>query len=302
MRFERSGGALGARVTGVDCARPLGARDFGDIVWALGEYGVLCFPGQKLEPAALRDFSKRFGTIQTSVSGKFHHPVVREVGILSNIVENGEPIGLADAGQDWHTDMSYRDTMGFLNVLNAHKVPRRDGRVLGATLFQDMHAAYEALAPALKGRLADAVAVHDFNKFWEEMRRRPGSRRAPLTPEQRATRPPARHPVFLTHPITGRKVLYCNPGYAEFIEGMASGDSGAVLSALFAHQLEPRFGYEHVWAEGDLLVWDHIGTLHMAVPDYGPDEHRLMYRCQVMADRVFERAFVDGALAARAAA
>lgn len=302
MRFERSGGVLGARVTGVDCARPLSERDFGDIVWALGEYGVLCFPGQLLAPAALRDFSARFGTIQTSVSGKFHHAEVREVGILSNIVEHGEPIGLADAGQDWHTDMSYRQTMGFLNVLNAHKVPRRQGRALGATLFQDMHAAYDALDPALKARLADAVAVHDFNRFWEEMRRRPGSTRAPLSPEQRAARPPARHPVFLTHPITRRKVLYCNPGYAERIEGLAQAESDRVLAALFAHQLDPRFRYEHVWTEGDLLVWDHIGTLHMAVPDYRPDEHRLMYRCQVMADRILEHGFVDAALAARAAA
>ena len=133
---------LGASVTGVDLSKPLSDKDFAGILRALGERGVLRFPGQLLEPAALRDFSLRFGSIQTTLTGKFQDPDVPEVGILSNIVENGQPIGLADAGQDWHTDMSYRDTMGFVNVLNAHQVPHRDGKPLGNTVFANMHAAY----------------------------------------------------------------------------------------------------------------------------------------------------------------
>src|SRR5512134_1999721 len=107
-------GALGASVTDIDLSRPMSAADFATILRALGRHGVLCFPNQLLEPAALRDFSLRFGSIQTSLTGKFQDPNIPEVGILSNIVENGEPIGLGDAGQDWHTDMSYRDTMGFV--------------------------------------------------------------------------------------------------------------------------------------------------------------------------------------------
>jgi taurine dioxygenase len=292
-----TGGALGASVTDLDLAQPMSDADFAAILRALGRYGVLCFPGQLLDPAALRDFSARFGSIQTSVTGRFQDPRVPEVGILSNIVENGQPIGLADAGQDWHTDMSYRETMGFVNVLNAHKVPRRDGRALGSTVFADMHAAYEALDPALKARLDTATATHDFAKFWDMMVAR-GNGRAPLTPEQRAKRPPAVHPVFLTHPITGRRVLYCNPGYAVRINELDEAESDRVLAALFEHQLQPRFLHTHVWTEGDLLIWDNIGTLHNAIPDYGPDEHRLMKRCQVMADRVFDPGFVVQALAA----
>ncbi len=148
-----------------------------------------------------------------------------EVGILSNIIENGEPIGITDAGQDWHTDMSYNETIGFLNVLYAVKVPRRDGQVLGATAFVNTQAAYEDLAPEVKARLRDATATHDFNKFWENMRVRPGSLRAPLSEEQRRRRPPSVHPVFLTHPITGRTVLYCNPGYAIRINELDEAES-----------------------------------------------------------------------------
>ena len=287
-----SGNTLGATVTGIDLSQPLAPADFALIVRALGAHGVLCFPGQQLKSAQLRDFSARFGRIQRSVTGKLADPDVPEVGILSNIVENGQPIGLADAGQDWHTDMSYNATVGFLNVLYAVEVPQRDGKPLGNTLFANMHAAYDQLDEDLKQRLEGMTATHDFDKFWENMRKRPGSHRPPLTPEQRRIRPPSVHPVFLVHPITGRRVLYCNPGYAIRINELDEDESERVLARLFAHQLQDRFIHTHTWSVGDVLVWDHIGTLHNAVPDYGPHEHRLMKRCQVMADRVFEPDFL----------
>ncbi|MBV9602284.1 MAG: TauD/TfdA family dioxygenase [Chloroflexi bacterium] len=291
ISVEPSGKVLGASVRGIDLAQPLSDVDFGAILQALGDYGVLRFPNQRLDAAALRDFSLNFGSIQGSVTGQFAEPGVPEVGILSNVVENGKPIGLADAGQDWHTDMSYNETIGFLNVLYAVKVPRRGDQVLGATAFSDMGAAYDDLHPDLKERLKDATATHDFNKFWEMMRTRPGSRRDPLSPAQRSNRPPSVHPLFMSHPITGRRVLYCNPGYAIRINELSPDESERVLEALFEHQLQPKFRYQHSWSEGDVLVWDHIRTIHMAVADYGPGEERLMKRCQVMADRVFESGF-----------
>jgi taurine dioxygenase len=296
--IEPTGRILGATVRGIDLSQPLSDADFADLLLALGDHGVLHFPDQKLEAGRLREFSRRFGRIQATLTGRHHEPGMPEVGILSNIIENGEPIGITDAGQDWHTDMSYNETIGFLNVLYAVKVPRRDGRVLGATMFVNTQAAYEDLAPELKERLQGTTATHDFDKFWENMRRRPGSLRDPLTEEQRRRRPPSRHPVFLTHPISGQTVLYCNPGYAIRINELDADESDRVLAMLFAHQLQAKYQYTHQWTEGDVLVWDHIGTLHNAIPDYGPDEHRLMKRCQVMADRIFDPEFLRAALAA----
>jgi len=295
---EPTGQILGATVRGVDLAKPLSDADFAAILLALGLYGVLRFPDQRLEAVELRDFSRRFGRIQATLTGRHHEPGMPEVGYLSNIIENGEPIGITDAGQDWHTDMSYNETIGFLNVLYAVTVPRRDGQVLGATAFVNTQAAYDDLSAELKTRLENATVTHDFNKFWENMRRRPGSFRAPLSDEQRRRRPPSVHPVFLTHPITGRLVLYCNPGYAFRINELDEAESDRVLAELFAHQLQPKYQYTHRWTEDDVLVWDHIGTLHNAIADYRPDEHRLMKRCQVMADRIFEPAFVREALSA----
>ena len=184
LTITPTGQTLGATVTGVDLSKPLSQADFAQTLQALGEHGVLRFSGQHLSAGAIRDFSLRFGPIQVGVSEGFRHPDAREVGILSNVVENGKPIGLADAGQDWHTDMSYRETIGFVNVLYAVKVPVRDGKAIGDTLFANTRAAYEDLAPEWKSRLAGMTATHDFNKFWEWMRAKPGNTRPPLTPEK----------------------------------------------------------------------------------------------------------------------
>jgi taurine dioxygenase len=170
--------------------------------------------------------------------------------------------------------------------------------VLGATCFVNTQAAWEGLPADLRQRLAGATATHDFNKFWENMRRRPGSLRGPLSEEQRRRRPPAVHPLFLTHPISGRRVLYCNPGYAIRINELDEAESDRMLEMLFAHQLQPKYQYTHTWTEGDVLVWDHIGTLHNALADYRPDEPRWMKRCQVMADRIFDPSFLQEALSA----
>jgi taurine dioxygenase len=286
-----TGAILGAVVEGIDLSQPLDNETTGSLLKHLGENGFLRFPGQKLEPAHVKAFSLRFGDIQETIRKPALPSDCPGVGILSNIKENGAYIGSPDAGQDWHTDMTYRDVMGFVNVLYAVKVPRRNGRTLGGTEFANMHAAYEGLPDEVKIRLKDATAVHNFEKFWEHMRQAHGSGRPPMTDEQRRRRPPVDHPVFLTHPITGRKVLYANPGYTMKINGMGQRESDEMLDFLFKHQLQQKFRYTFTWTEGDLLIWDNFGTLHRAIADYGPDEHRLMRRCQVMGTKIFEPAY-----------
>lgn len=300
-----TGQVLGARVTGVDLARPLSDADFAVVLRALGEHGVLCFPGQAIDGHALKAFSERLGDIQGSIRASTMKPNGEPpgVGILSNIKDaEGNYIGSHDAGQDWHTDMSYRDVMGFVNVLYAIQVPRRDGKALGGTEFANMHTACEDLPAEVKRRLQGATATHDFNKFWEHMRQDKASTRPALTPEQRALRPPASHPILMTHPITGRTVLYCNPGYAEFIDGWDAAESREMLDFLFRHQLQPKYRWTHEWTEGDVLVWDNLGTIHQALADYRPDEFRLMKRCQVMATKIFDPDYLGRALGDRVAA
>ena len=75
------------------------------------------------------------------------------------------------------------------------------------------------------------------------------------------------------------------------IDGMPAAESDALLELLFAHQLQPKYRYAHRWAERDVLLWDNIRTIHNAVADYGPDEHRYVRRCQASADLVFQPEF-----------
>jgi len=298
MNIVPTGETLGATVAGVDLNEALDDRGFGQILRALGEYRVLRFPRQRLDPARQMTFSARFGSLAINVAGAFQEPGLPEIMILSNMRDaSGRPLGARDAGQDWHTDMSYSETIAFANVLYALKVPQRDGRPLGGTEFANMHAAYDGLSDDLKTRLDGMSVLHDFNKFWDMMLKRPGTWRKKLTAEQRAKKPPVSHPIFLVHPITGRRVLYANPGYAIRINELPAAESDEILEFLFAHQLQAHYRYVHRWCEGDVLLWDDIGTLHNAHADYGPDEHRLIKRCQVMADRIFDPDFVRAALA-----
>src|SRR6266404_3898398 len=274
MKIHPTGKALGATIEGIDLAQALSDPAFKQILRALGEYGVLCFPKQRLA---------------TNVANQFHEPGFPEVMVLSNMTAGGKPLGLADAGQGWHTDMSYSKEIALANVLYAVRVPMRDGRPLGDTQFRNMHAAYEDLPAEVKQRLKERTATHDFAKFWDMMRARPGSQRTPLTREQRAKKPPVSQPIFRTHPITGRTVLYCNPGYATRIDGMADGESAELLQFLFAHQEQDKYFYAHQWTEGDVLMWDNIGTVHNALADYGADEPRYMRRLQIMATKDYTR-------------
>ena len=286
MRVIPSGRSLGAVVEDIDLSRPLSADEDRQVVAALGERGVLRFPGQKLDAGQLKRFAAGFGELEVNVaSGAYQEPGHPEVMILSNIVENGRPIGLADAGQDWHTDMSYSKTIAFANVLYGIKIPRRNGQPLGNTEFCSMHAAYEGLPSALKTRLQGMTVLHDFSKFWDKMREEKGSKRPPLTEAQKEAKPPVSHPIFLTHPISGRKVLYANPGYSIRINELPQQESEATLEYLFAHQTKPEYRYASRWSEGDVLMWEDFGTIHNAVADYAPDEQRLIKRCQVMATR-----------------
>lgn len=288
MNFVESGKILGARVEGIDLSQPLSDAQFDVLEQALGQYGVLSYPEQNLTSAQLCDFAARFGRLEVNVANAYQEPGLPQLMILSNKVDSdGKPLGLSDAGQDWHTDMSYSNMIAFTNVLYALEVPHRDGEPLGNTEFCNMHAAYEDLPEHLKARLDGMTITHDFAKFWDKMRLEKGSSRPPLSAAQRQAKPPVSHPVFLKHPITRKNVLYANPGYSMRINELPEEESDRVLAFLFEHQLQLKYQYRHRWSVGDVLMWDNMGTLHNAVADYRRDEHRYIKRCQVAATRYF---------------
>ena len=287
MKITSTQHILGAQVEGLDLSLDLSEAQVDSLMRALGAHGVLEFTNQTLTTAQLKAFSQRFGELYISPGGRAQAEGFPEVMILSNMMQDGKPLGLSDAGQSWHTDMSYSNIIAFANVLHGTVIPQREGKPLGATQFRNTQAVYEDIPQELKERLAHTTITHDFNKFWDMMRSRPDNTRAALSDEEKSKRPPATHPTFLTHPITQQKVLYANPGYAMKINELSQQESDETLGYLFELQMQDKYLYTYHWQKDSLLMWDNIGSMHNAVADYGPDEHRYIRRCQVMATHFY---------------
>lgn len=275
---------FGCRIEGVNILAGVDDQTAQQISEALNHYLVVCVSGKPYGSEQLVNLATQIGPLEINVSKAFQNSRYPQVMTLSNVMVDGKPQGLADAGQEWHTDMSYNRISGRATILHAHQVPFKDGRALGDTVFRSIHAAYEALPPNLKESLDSLEAVHDFENLWTHMCARPGSLRKPFTEAQRKEKPPVVHPLILRHPWTGRKGLYVNRGLTTKILGLSEKDSRATLDFLFAHQEQVQFEYRHTWRVGDTLIWDNCASIHLATGGYDADQPRVMIRTQILGD------------------
>ena len=267
---------VGASVEGVDLSKPLDAATFRQIEDAYDRYSVLVFRGQTLTPDQQIAFGRRFGPLEIHVVKKAllkGHP---EILLISNVKnEAGEDIGLADAGQTWHTDTSYRDRPSRGSILYALEIPHDEsGKVLGNTKFAGTAKAYEDLPQDMKQRLAGRKAVHSYGF----RKRPPGSQRAKITAQVLHETPDVAHPVVRTHPKTGRKALYVFEGECIGIEGMPDSEAVPLIHELTEHCIQDKYIYEHQWQVGDVVMWDNAATLHLAICDYKLPRRRLLHR------------------------
>jgi taurine dioxygenase len=135
------------------------------------------------------------------------------------------------------------------------------------------------------------TATHDVQNYWDRAREM-GSSRPPFSAEHRVAKPLVAHPLVMAHPVTGNKFLYCNPGFTVRVNDVSANESDELLNFLFEHQLQPKYRCLFDWTVGDVLIWDNLGTQHRATADYGPHEHRLMKRCQVKSNKIFDPDFL----------
>jgi taurine dioxygenase len=135
FRIETFDAPLGAQVLGLDLAQPLSLGDFQRLHRAHLDHHVLVFRDQRITPQQQVDFSRRFGPLQIHVLRQFQLPTQPEVLIISNIVEDGQPIGLGDAGHFWHSDLSYKEVPSLGSMLHAQELPDEGGD----TVFANMH-------------------------------------------------------------------------------------------------------------------------------------------------------------------
>jgi taurine dioxygenase len=270
---------LGAEITGVDLGQPLTEADFAPIRSALADRQVLVFRDQRITPEQQIAFSRRFGPLEIHVQHHFHLPGHPEILIVSNVIEDGKPIGLADAGRYWHSDLSYLREPSLGSLLHAQELPAEGGD----TLFCTMFGAYEALPEDLRHRIDGLEAVHDYGarnrKQREASALRPG-----LTPEQENRVPPIVHPVVRVHPANGRKALFVNEGFTTHIVGLPEEESATLLTRLFQHSVEDQFIYRHRWQPFDLVMWDNRSTQHLAT-GCPPHLRRTLYRTTVRGDQ-----------------
>jgi taurine dioxygenase len=280
---RKSGAACGAEIV-CDLSRPIDQPTFGEIERLFHQNIIVFFRDQRLTSEQHIAFSRRFGELEIHIVKKYLLPGYPEILLISNIRgENGEHIGLADAGFTWHSDTSYRRRPSRCSLLYAKEVPERDGEPLGDTVFANTIAAYEALPAAMKRRLAGLKAIHRY-----AMRRRVAdSPRPKLTAAQLAETPDIAHPIVRTHPHTGQKALYVTAGECVGIEGMPDDEALDLIAELDAFCVRPEFCYRHRWREGDLVIWDNASAMHLAICDYALPQRRLMHRTTVIGSAPF---------------
>jgi taurine dioxygenase len=268
---------LGAEVRGVDLSMPLADTQFHWLREALNTYSVLSIRGQDLTPVQQVEFVARFGRLQPyDPSGRFRVREAPDLIIISNILENGVPIGSVDAGNSWHTDMPYAPCPPAYAALYGVEIPADDGGLpLGNTMMASSTYAYATLPEEIKTRLSGMKALHRRDKL------KLSPTRLKYGTQFDSDELSFVHPVIRTHPVTGKKCLYVNQTYTVKILDVSSAESDEMLNYLWNHATKPEVCYVHRWQAGDLLMWDDCAIQHYALPDYKLPQRRRIHRATV---------------------
>jgi len=272
-----SGKTLGAEIRGVDL-RNLNEREFTTIYTAWLDHLVVLLRDQQLTDDHLITFSRRFGDLdwapiqETGRRFVEGHP---EIYVVSNVVENGVPIGSLGAGEaTWHTDMSYLEDPPKASMLYALEVPASGGN----TYFCDMYRAYESLPEETKRRISGFQLKHDgtYNSGGYV-------RQGVAAVDDPVNSPGAYHPLVCTHPETGRQMLYLGRRRNAYIGGLPLAESEALLDELWSYATREEFAWHNVWRPRDLVLWDNRCTMHRRDP-FDANSRRIMHRTQIKGE------------------
>ena len=282
---------LGADISGVDIRRPLSAADRDAIRGAWLDNLVLRFRDQPMDDEQHMAFTRQFGELEfnpaklieqqygvgTGNAGR-RREIPPEISVISNILENGQPIGgLGDGEAFWHTDSSFVDVPPAASLLRSLEVPPQSAG--GATYFLNCYAAYDTLPDGTKKRIDGMTMIHaathssggKAHKGFE-------------TVKDVSQVPGARQPMVRTHPETGRKALFLGRRINAYVVGLSVAESEALLDELWTHAIQERFTWRQDWRVGDLVWWDNRCAMHRR-DAFDPDTRRLMHRTQLKGTR-----------------
>jgi taurine dioxygenase len=263
--------SIGVEIMGVDLSKPMSNGVFTKILDAWHEKLVALFRDQHLTEDDQVGFGGRFGPPAVSHTRQFTttNPAVM---LISNVRENGKLIGaLPDGEMHFHSDQCHQERPAMASMLYSLEVPGKGGN----TLFANAYMAYETLPDTLKKRIEGRKALNAYDYDHASTLR--GTK-------VREGIPSYWHPIVRTHPATGRKSLYVNRLMTVAIEGLSEQEGNDILNALFQHQEQREFIYEHVWRPFDLLLWDNRCALH-ARTDFSAAERRLMRRLTILGEK-----------------
>jgi alpha-ketoglutarate-dependent taurine dioxygenase len=274
ITISPSGAALGAEIRDVRLEN-LSGEEFHAIHRAWLDHLAILFRGQHLTDDDLIAFSRRFGELdwapvqETGRRFVEGHP---EIYVVSNVIENGVPIGSLGAGEAvWHTDMSYLKDPPKASMLYALEVPPAGGN----TYFCNMYRAYESLPASLQSRIARLELKHDatYNSG--------GYVRQGLSAVDDPTASPGvYHPLVCTHPETGRRALYLGRRRNAYIGGLPLAESEALLDELWSYASRDEITWHNAWQVGDVVLWDNRCTMHRRDP-FDPQSRRILHRTQI---------------------
>ncbi len=276
-------GTIGAEIRDLDLHQPLSPETVGAVRQALLDYKVIFFPGAHLSPEEHKTFAEYFGDITNA------HPVIRGIDEHREVFEIdytkarnawGPATNSYDDRDKWHTDVTFMETPPLGSILNAIVIPDAGGD----TLWADTNAAYDALSAPFKNLVDGLTAVHDGSQSFGRLLQAVGT--GEWDGQEFTELVPVEHPVVRTHPETGRRSLFVNPGFTQRIKGVTAKESTALLQFLYQHMATPEFVVRYRWEAGDLGFWDNRTTMHYAISDYG-DAHRVIQRVTIKGDKPF---------------
>jgi alpha-ketoglutarate-dependent 2,4-dichlorophenoxyacetate dioxygenase len=278
IAIDRVHPKFGARVTGVDLARPLDDGTFKRIFEAFNDYSVLVFPKQALGDEEQIAFSRRFGALEETIKSIANKPnVARQIADLSNVDAEGNLIDPDDkrmiyhsANQMWHTDSSFKRVPALASMLSGRECPPEGGE----TEYASMRVAYDRLSDEMKRKLEGRIAVHSF------IYSRGLVAKDLLRPEDEAQVPPVEQVMIRTNPVNGRKSIFV-ASHASHIVGMPVEEGRKLIHELIELATTPDNVYRHAWTAGDLVMWDNRCTLHRGRPWDGTRYRRVMHRTTV---------------------
>ena len=231
---------------------------------------VLVFRRQQLTKQQQLTFTQHFGELENHVIRLANGEPAPLLHVISNLDGDGNPTAkpYSHGNYYWHTDKSYHAAPSFATLLHAVELPPTGGD----TQYANMHRAYDALPAFKQAQIAELQLVHS----WEASRINTGNR--PASANEKRDRPPVRHPLVRTHPVTGRKSLYLG-SHVSHVDGFNTEDSKALLTELHAFAEQDAFIYAHQWRAGDLVMWDNRCLLHRATANFEMDKYRrVMHR------------------------